>query len=73
MDQCRNGVFILDVQRQVLDHVEVVNDFHNAFVQLVELRGEELVHIRQTISSTQLDHTLQVTLVLDLVAFGKHI
>ena len=73
MDQCSHGFFVLDIQRQVLDHVKVVNNFHNALIQLVEFRGEELVHIRQTISGAQLNHTLQVTLVLDLVAFCKHV
>jgi len=44
LDDGVNGLFILDVQGNILDHVEVVNDFDYSLVELIVLRAEELIH-----------------------------
>ena len=67
LDNGIHRIFVLDVQRDVLDQVEVVYDLHDALVQLKILGGEELVDIGETFFGTQRDDLVQQGLILVVI------
>jgi hypothetical protein len=67
LDYGIHRVFVLDIQRDVLDQVEVVYNLHDALIQLKILGGEELVHISEAFFGTQGDDLVQQGLILVVV------
>ena len=67
LDHGIHRVFVLDVQRDVLDQVEVVYDLHDALVKLKILGGEELVDISETFFGAERDDLVQQGLILVVV------
>ena len=67
LDHGIHRIFVLDVQRDILDQVEVVYDLHDALVQLEILWGEELMHISETLFGTQGDDLVQKGLIFVIV------
>ena len=67
LDHGIHRIFVLDVQGDVLDQVEVVYDLHDALVQLKILGGEELIHISEAFFGTQRDDLVQQGLILVVV------
>ena len=57
----------MNVQRDVLDQVEVVNDLNYALVQLKIFGGEKLVHIGKALLSTKRNDLVQEGLILVII------
>lgn len=67
LDNRVNRVFILNVQRNVLNKIEVVYNLHNTLVQLKVFWREELVDIGQTLLCPQRYNLIQKSFILIVI------